>query len=583
MIIEEMGPTGCCGGAHLSIGQKNMKQQKNKFEYDACGNMTYEYMRGNGTGGATTEVFYTYDELHQVVTAKENYGNKTRTYQYDSLGNLTYETGHGNMDIDYKLNNLNQLVEKTYSKGKKHTVYTYDGQGNLIEEEYGKNKKTATVGAYTFDETNWMVLGVNADSESSAYTFNGLGALVEQTWTIKKNSYGYHEGSETAAAISAQTEAGAGGVLAAGLGADVDNLLMLGGKGNGKGKGNGNQGDKPGHKPNQMITVVKQFFPDYTRETLDPLVENEEGGLEYRYVYGNERLSVNITGIENGAGSIVENGNQVRFYYHQDLRGTVDYLTSPVSQKIESWTHYNEWGEITHNTVLKCGQRELDLVKNYTGHEYDAVLNLYFAKARFYDAENRRFISMDPVKGRQTDPISMVQYLYYKNNSLIYIDPTGEVIEEFRVWLSGEGWKTVDELAKEGVRWANWENILSEKIAKELNEKGIGKIEDDALRVLLTDTVIYKNAQELQDEFYTIYIASGPAISASHIIHTTLEPLYEEYQVPVDPDKEFWNGLFNAFNAGISVGMDFATMEMIADASYVNTNKSFVYHTKLKS
>ena len=69
-----------------------------------------------------------------------------------------------------------------------------------------------------------------------------------------------------------------------------------------------------------------------------------------------------------------------------------------MSQKIESWTHYNEWGEITHNAVLKCGQRQLDLVKNYTGHEYDAVLNLYFAKARFYDAENRRFISMDPVK-----------------------------------------------------------------------------------------------------------------------------------------------------------------------------------------
>ena len=31
--------------------------------------MTYEYMRGNGTGEATTEVFYTYDELHQVVTS----------------------------------------------------------------------------------------------------------------------------------------------------------------------------------------------------------------------------------------------------------------------------------------------------------------------------------------------------------------------------------------------------------------------------------------------------------------------------------------------------------------------------------
>ena len=60
-----------------------IKQQKNRFEYDACGNMTYEYMRGNGTGEATVEVFYTYDELHQVTHAQENSGNKSRSYQYD--------------------------------------------------------------------------------------------------------------------------------------------------------------------------------------------------------------------------------------------------------------------------------------------------------------------------------------------------------------------------------------------------------------------------------------------------------------------------------------------------------------------
>ena len=58
---------------------KDMKQQKNKFSYDACGNMTYEYMRGNGTGQSTTEVFYTYDALHRVTSAKETYGNKTST------------------------------------------------------------------------------------------------------------------------------------------------------------------------------------------------------------------------------------------------------------------------------------------------------------------------------------------------------------------------------------------------------------------------------------------------------------------------------------------------------------------------
>ena len=74
-----------------------------------------------------------------------------------------------------------------------------------------------------------------------------------------------------------------------------------------------------------------------------------------------------------------------------DYLGTADYLTSPVSGKVEAWTHYNEWGLITHNAVLKCGQRELDLVKRYATHDYDSVLELYYAKARFYDAHDRHF------------------------------------------------------------------------------------------------------------------------------------------------------------------------------------------------
>jgi len=165
-------------------------------------------------------------------------------------------------------------------------------------------------------------------------------------------------------------------------------------------------------------------------------MEHEVNGLDYRYVYGNERLSVNVSPIENGSGHIVETGTvgqQVRLYYHQDLRGTVDYLTSPVSQKVESWTHYNEWGEITHNAVLKCGQRELDLVKLYAGHDFDAVLNMYYAKARMYDAENRRFVSMDPIldgtrydlKEYTTDAVNFTAYIYVQDNPLRWVDLLG--------------------------------------------------------------------------------------------------------------------------------------------------------------
>ena len=412
--------------------RKDLKQQKHVYKYDDCGNMVYEYMRGNGTGEATTENTYTYDALHRITRADEVYGKAWREYQYDSLGNLTYESNSNNVHYDYKLNNLNQITQKSYSSNDKEgTLYTYDGRGNLVLEQYGKlngngngqgNGQRSTVGQYTYDETNKLVLGVNSSGESSAYLYNGLGALVEDTWKIAKNGYGYHD-------------------VDAGLGdADPNNGRGGGGSngqgnGNGNGQGNGNgSGDKPtGSLVTNFSTVVKEFVVDYTSPTFEPLMEHEVNGLDYRYVYGNDRLSVNITGVETSSGNLIENGNQIRLYYHMDYLGTADYLTSPVTGKVESWTHYNEWGEITHNAVLKSGKRELDLVKRYATHDYDAVLGMYYAKARFYDAENRRFAAVDPIlDATQYDlrdyvgaPVELVQYIYVRNQPVILIDPDG--------------------------------------------------------------------------------------------------------------------------------------------------------------
>jgi len=116
-----------------------------------------------------------------------------------------------------------------------------------------------------------------------------------------------------------------------------------------------------------------------------------------------------------------------------DWLGTTDYLTSAVNSKIISWTSYNEWGEITHNAVLKCGQRELDLVKLYATHDYDSVLDMYYAKARLYDADDRRFTAVDPILDPSrydlswyvTDPMQLVQYLYVGNNAVNWVDPLG--------------------------------------------------------------------------------------------------------------------------------------------------------------
>ena len=458
--VEDTDPSG-----------KDMKQQKHVYEYDDCGNMTYEYMRGNGTGEATVENFYTYDALHRVTNAKENYGNASRTYQYDSLGNLTWETNSNNVTTDYKLNNLNQITEKSSDGWKTHTTFTYDKRGNLIQEQYGKNKKVTSIGTYTYDETNKMVKGVNANAESSSYLYNGLGALVEQTWVIAKNSYGYHDVlAEAVDSVAEEPETASDSVDSPEVPAPSDDsttetdavldeapadsadsgiMLLAAPKKDDSGK---KPSDKPtGSDVKKTSTVVKEFVVDYTTETHEPLMEQEVNGLTYRYVYGNDRLSVNITGVENGSSKLIENGNQIRLYYHMDYLGTADYLTSPQTGKVESWTHYNEWGEITHNAVLKCGQRELDLVKRYATHDFDAVLNQYYAKARFYDAENRHFTAMDPIldpsqysiKEYVDNPMQLVQYLYVENSPLIYIDPLGK-FRNGTVLYKGIRWHSSD-------------------------------------------------------------------------------------------------------------------------------------------
>ena len=203
--------------------------------------------------------------------------------------------------------------------------------------------------------------------------------------------------------------------------------------------GNGNNGnkDKPtGSDVMNTSTVVKQFVVDFSRKDYKPLMEQEVNGLTYRYVNSDKaRLSVVVQGIENGSASLLDSRGELHAYYHTDYLGTTDYLTSAVNSKAIAWTSYNEWGEITHNAVLKCGQRELDLVKEYATHDYDAVLDLYYAKARFYDAYNRTFTAQDPIldpsqydlREYVKEPMALVQYLYVKANAVNWIDALGNV------------------------------------------------------------------------------------------------------------------------------------------------------------
>lgn len=88
---------------------------------------------------------------------------------------------------------------------------------------------------------------------------------------------------------------------------------------------------------------------------------------------------------------------------------------------------YNEWGEVTYKEALSItsSYRRIWPQLNYTGYDWDDVLGMYYAKARFYSADDKRFVAIDPIKGQITDPLSLVSYLYCVDNPLRWTDPLG--------------------------------------------------------------------------------------------------------------------------------------------------------------
>lgn len=283
-------------------------------------------------------------------------------------------------------------MDRSSDNWKSYTASTYDNRGNLILEQYGKNKKLETAGEYTYDETNKMVRGVNGNAEESIYTYNGLGALMENTWIIAKNGYGYHDASgeedttsptdptpdvpdpgettdpdtpdpgETTDPDTPDPDTPDPGETTDpdtpddgdDTDPDINNEVNGNNNGNngnhnGNGNGNGNNGngnngngngnqDKPtGSDVKKTSTVVKQFVVDFSSETYKPLMEHEVNGLDYRYVYSDKaRLSVVVQGIENGSASLLDSRGELHAYYHCDYLGTTDYLTSAVNSKVIS-------------------------------------------------------------------------------------------------------------------------------------------------------------------------------------------------------------------------------------------------------
>ena len=258
---------------------------------------------------------------------------------------------------------------------------------------------------YEYNELNQLVKKTTSQNEVFTYSYDKRGNRIAETGKKASQSFVYDatnrmvEGTNWKGDKSAYTYNG--------LGLRVNNLVTT----------------------HAGQTYDRDYVIDYTSPENDDLYVYAMGNgqLEYeqRHVYaGSERIE-QIT--EKGNG-----GWERTLYVHEDVMGNTRYYTKSNGQNFAE-LQYDAWGQPVSPNKLVNNDHGNYVFATFTGHIYDTTLDIYFAEARFYDATNRTWMAMDPIK----DGVNWYQYA--SSNPTTYWDPTGLADGGFFDKLFGSG------------------------------------------------------------------------------------------------------------------------------------------------
>ncbi len=186
---------------------------------------------------------------------------------------------------------------------------------------------------------------------------------------------------------------------------------------------------------NRLIRVVREdsSIVNYRYDGLGRRVEKDVAGVVTQYIYDNEDILLELDGTEtivarythgpgvdeplimerdldlNGSFDSIEG-----FFYQVDGLGSVTEITDSSGTVARSYT-YDSFGQIVDGVGV------LENPYTYAGREFDPESDLYYYRARYYDATVGRFLTEDPISFGGGSNF----YLYTLNNPINFTDPSG--------------------------------------------------------------------------------------------------------------------------------------------------------------
>lgn len=391
------------------------------YDYDTQGNRlsVVTTLPNDEAGDEAEAALYTYDALNRLSSVTDATGGITR-YEYDAVGNQTHihypnglvseteydalnrKTAVSTKDADgnvlsryaYSLDNTGRVLSITEDSGRVST-FTYDTLYRLSTESISSPNAPDYSASYAYDavgnrisrEENGLVNTYLYDANDRllsdgtyTYTYNPQGSLLTKTDTTQTQSVSYvYDGDHRLSQFSDGTST-------------VDYTYTTEGIRLSKAI-NGEQID---------------YVVDSNRDYAQVIVELDDAGeLTKQYVHGADLIS--------------QQGNEDKHYYHYDALGTTRSLSDALASMSDNY-EYSAFGDML-NTSGNTDNNYL-----YTGEQFDAELDNYYLRARYYDQGVGRFTQMDTFDGWDEEPLSLNKFNYVHSDPINGIDPSGNML-----------------------------------------------------------------------------------------------------------------------------------------------------------
>ncbi len=409
------------------------KNRTVSYEYNSIGEKTkLVYPDGR-------EAIYNYDEDAKLVSVV---GNKEETtYSYDELGRLVNKSFANGTSQAYTYlpgGNLKSM-ESTDKEGVLDKYfYTYDNTGLISEISRDRRglEKVSGKYEYKYDAIGRLTNTIHDGKEKAAYSYDAFGNRTSLVENDTRKTYNYDvldrlveakELNNSQAVVKTyeydkrgnQTKEYVGGQLQKTFTFDATNMLSKvvdEAKGELENLYNGLGFRVASTKPEEKIEYLCDLSRDYYN-----LLERTVNGETESFIYDNNVISMSKAGSS--------------YYYLQDELGSPMYLTGTDGMAVSSYA-FDDFGRNIDPLTGKerTANKKHDYITKgniiqpfaFTGYQEEEVSGLKFAQARFYSADNGRFIGEDQLRGHLDNVESQHSYLYCFNNAISFIDENGK-------------------------------------------------------------------------------------------------------------------------------------------------------------